>query len=92
MEVVKDKEEKRRENRTKESPRTGVRPQIEQTALLASPVYRGQAQGEEKTHKKRSQRALSLSTPSAGTLPHSLLVFESAALTPHGWIFLLFSK
>ena len=31
-------------------------PQVKQTALLASPVYIGQAQGEEKkTHKKRSQ-------------------------------------
>ena len=28
-------------------------PQVEQTALLASPIYIGQAQGEEKKHKKR---------------------------------------
>ena len=36
-------------------------PQVEQAALLASPVYIGQAQGEEKTYKKRSQRAGGLS-------------------------------
>ena len=30
-------------------------PQVEQTALLASPIYIGQAQGEEKKNKKRSQ-------------------------------------
>ena len=39
----------------------GSGPQVEQTALLASPVYTGQAQGEEKTYKKRSQRAGGLS-------------------------------
>ena len=30
-------------------------PQVEQTALLASPVYTGQAQKEGKTYKKRGQ-------------------------------------
>ena len=31
-------------------------PQVEQTALLANPIYIGQVQGEEKkTYKKRSQ-------------------------------------
>ena len=34
-----------------------IGPQIKQTALLASPVYMGQAQGAEKKHKKKSQRA-----------------------------------
>ena len=43
-------------------------PQVEQTAILASLIYIGQAQGEEKTYKKRSQRALSLSPPRAGAL------------------------
>ena len=38
-------------------------PQGEQRALLASPVYIGQAWGEEKTYKKRSQRAGGLSLP-----------------------------
>ena len=37
-------------------------PQVEQTALLASPIYIGQAQGEEEKHKKRSQRAGGLSS------------------------------
>ena len=32
-------------------------PQVEQTMLLASPVYVGQAQEEKKTYKQRSQRA-----------------------------------
>ena len=52
-----------RENRTKEGPRTGVRTQLEHTALLASPVNMGQAQGEDKTSKKRSQRAGGLCLP-----------------------------
>ena len=30
-------------------------PQVKQTALLASPIYIGQAQGEEEKHKTRSQ-------------------------------------
>ena len=30
-------------------------PQVKQTAPLANPIYIGQAQGEEKKHKKRSQ-------------------------------------
>ena len=39
-----------------------LRPQVEQTALLASPIYIGQAQGEERKHiNKRSQRAGGLS-------------------------------
>ena len=48
------------------------------TALLASPIYIGQAQGDAKKHKKRSQSthclSLSLSPPHAGALPHSLLI------------------
>ena len=35
------------EQRKVRGPKRG--PQVEQTALLASPVYTGQAQGEEKT-------------------------------------------
>ena len=35
-------------------------PQVEQTALLAGPIYIGQAQGEEKRYKKRSQRSWAL--------------------------------
>ena len=47
----------------KEGPRTFRAPQVEQTALLASPIHRGQAQREEKTYKKRSQMAGALSSP-----------------------------
>ena len=36
--------------------------QVEQTALLASTIYIAQARGEEKTYKKRSQRAGALSS------------------------------
>ena len=36
-------------------------PQVEQTAFLARPIYIGRARGEEKTYKKRSQRARGLS-------------------------------
>ena len=60
-------------------------PQVEQTALLASPIYIRQAwRGGEKTGKKRSQRARGLS--------RSLLFvsFVSHALMPRGCIFLYF--
>ena len=47
--------EKACENGTKENPRTRLRTSGEKTALLAIPIYIGQAQGEEKkTYKKRS--------------------------------------
>ena len=36
-------------------------PQVEQTALLAGPVYTGQARGEEKTCRKRGRGAGGLS-------------------------------
>ena len=48
-------------------------PQVEQTALLASPIYIGQAQGEEETYKKRSQRAVGLSPARTRTLSLSSL-------------------
>ena len=47
------------EQRKVQGPEWG--PQVKQTALLASPIYIGQAQGEEKTYKKRSQKARGLS-------------------------------
>ena len=50
------RKEKARENRTKEGLRTGVRNSGEETALLASPIYMGQAQGEEKKHIKRGAK------------------------------------
>ena len=43
--------ERAHKNRTKEGPQTGE-PQVKQTAPLASPVYTGQTQREE---KNRSQ-------------------------------------
>ena len=45
--------EKPEENRTKEGPRTRVRTSGKTTVLLASPIYIGQAQGEEKKNIKR---------------------------------------
>ena len=47
---------KAHEPRTKEGPRTRVRISGE-TALLASPVYTGQAQGEEKKRTKRGAKS-----------------------------------
>ena len=49
------RKEKAHKNGTKENLRTGVRTQVKQTALLASPIYTGQAQGEEAKHNMRSQ-------------------------------------
>ena len=51
-------------------------PQMKQTALLASPVYIGQAQGEEKKHIKEEPKLS----------PSLLLGWPS--LTPQGCIFL----
>ena len=63
---LKDKEGKSPQHRTREGQGKvwwrEWRLQVEQTALLASPVCIGQAQGEGKTYKKRSQRALSRSS------------------------------
>ena len=54
------RKEKARENRTKEGPRTRGRisdtNKQTKTAFLASPIYIGQSQGEEKkTDEKRNQ-------------------------------------
>ena len=58
-------------------------PQVEQTALLAGPIYIGQAQREEKTYKKRSQRAGAPSLPRMRTCSLSpLLSLGWHALTP----------
>ena len=46
------RKEKAHENRTKEGLRTGVRTSGEATALLASLIYIGQAQGVEKNQKE----------------------------------------
>ena len=54
-------------------------PQVEQTALLASPVYMGQAQGEEKRHIKREAKGLgvflSLFTSFRSACPHALRMY-----------------
>ena len=54
-------------------------PQMKQTALLASPVYTGQAQGEEKKHVKRGAKI----EPGA-----SLLFMSFGSARPHASIFL----
>ena len=61
MVVAKTRKGKAHENRTNEGPRTRVKTSGRRNALLASPVYIGQAQGKEETYKKRSQRARVLS-------------------------------
>ena len=53
-------------------------PQVEQTALLANPIYIGQAQGRRKTYKKRSQNwaGASLLFTSFGLVcPHALRMY-----------------
>ena len=66
-------------------------PRAEQTALLASPVYIGQAQGEgKKTYKKRSQRAGALSLRLILSLLFSSCLLGWHALMPQGCIFLYF--
>ena len=62
------------EQRKVQEPEWG--PQVEQTALLASPIYIGQAQGEDKTYKEEPKGSLSLS-PSCWHAPQlfSLHVF-----------------
>ena len=66
-------------------------PQIELTALLSTPIYLAQAQGEEKTYKKTRQRAGGLSPACACTLSlFSSHLLGRNALTPWGCIFLYF--
>ena len=66
-------------------------PQVEQTALLAGPVYTGQARGRRNIWKDGPRgRGLSLSPACRGALLFASLGLH--ALTPEGWFFLLFSK
>ena len=70
-------------------------PQVEQTALLASPIYIGQAQGEEKTKRASKGPGVSFSPARSGAFIFSLSLFSSRllgrrALTPWGCIFLYF--
>ena len=69
-------------------------PQVEETALLASPIYIGQAQGEEK-HIKRGARGPGVSLPHALSLflslsPSTSRLLGQHALMPRGCIFLYF--
>ena len=57
MVAKRQRKEKACEKGTKDNLRTGVRTSGDATALLASPVYPGQAQGEEKKHTKREPRS-----------------------------------
>ena len=63
--------------RSREGPRTGGR--------TSGRTKLGRPKGENKTYKKRSQRALSLS-------PAPWESLDSRALMPRRWIFLLSSK
>ena len=72
-------------------------PQVEQTALMAGPIYIGQAQGEGKTYEKRSQRARGLCPACVHCLSVSLFLFSLHLLgqrgpMPWGCIFLYFLK
>ena len=68
------RKEKACENGTKENPRTGVKTSGE-TALLASPIYIGQAQeGGDKTYKKRKPRRIEAS-PLGPAHPHTSMVY-----------------
>ena len=52
-----------------------LEPQVKQTALLASPVYIGQAQKEgDKTYKERKTRRIEAS-PLGWAHPHPLMVY-----------------
>ena len=57
-------------------------PQVEQTALLASPIYIGQAQGGEEKHIKRGAKGPGLSFLPTGTLS----VFMSLSLSSCLWV------
>ena len=80
------------EQRKVQGPEWG--PQVEQTTLLTSPIYLGQAQGEKKMHKKKSRRAkgpgLSLFPVLWGTL--LFVSLGQHPLMPRGWVVLLLSK
>ena len=83
MAVVK---RQRREKPSKIEQRKVRGPQVKQTALLASPIYVGQAQGEEKKHIKKGAKGSGISL---------CLLFASFGLAcPHAsrMYFPLFSK
>ena len=59
MVAKRQRKEKTHENRTKEGSRTRARPSGETKALLASPIYIGQAQEGKKKHIKKKEPKLS---------------------------------
>ena len=72
--VAKRQRKKKPTKVEKECPRTGVRTHVKKTALLASPIYTGQAQEEEKKNTKRG----------AKIEPQASLLFVSFGLAcPH---------
>ena len=83
---------KARENRTKEGLRTGVRTSGSTNSTPGWPSLHRAGPGEEKTHKKRSQRPrVSLSHVRVSlSLSLSSRLLGQHALTPQGCIFLYF--
>ena len=67
---------------------------MEQTALLAARLHRAGLGGGKDTRGEEPKGLGGLSLLRGAALPHSLLFTSSGghALTPRGWIFLLFSK
>ena len=67
-------------------------PQVEQTALPASPIYIAQAQGEEKKHVEREAKGPGVSVPLSCSPFLSLLfaILGWHALMPQGCIFFYF--
>ena len=66
------------EQRKVQGPEQGL--QVEQTALLASPIYIGHAQGEEKKHIKRGAKGLALPL---GPPPHALSCDNTEGFNVH---------
>ena len=69
------------ENRTKESPRTRVGPQVKQTALPASPIYIGKARGG--AEGGRGGRKKTLKRGAKIELETSLLLTSFGSACPH---------
>ena len=66
---------KAHEDGTKENLRTGVRNSGKQTALLASPIYIGQAQGEETKYITRGAKIEPLLWDQPTLMPRGVLSF-----------------
>ena len=79
MAVAKRQRKEKHTNGTKENPKTGLRISGKQTALLASPVYIGQAQREEKNHIKRGAEIEPLSSFGSASPHTSRMYFPLSA-------------